>query len=832
MSEQTGEITTQFAPSLPKKKDGGKKAGLRGALSGKEKPIASEAVSVEGEVQELFNLLLDKTEIEIDIHRQAQRLAEGKASGEEIENEAQAMGKQDRWKGKSPEELQAIAKKKVERKKVKELKQDATSEDPTIIQLTAERQAELIKSGQMRIPDLSRGIATEEVGKDVLSEDKKKLKEIEARVQDLTQNDQVIEGYKQLKGDRVQVLRKACEVHQGQSAIKALGLQQERMARQIFLKKRKYSPGEVAVIKRNQLIRDAIGSRIDQLKSDPEVFDLSRVRELQEYQIGLKTDRFAETPSRRRLLSKVRMLWAEGKKILATGPTGGGKTELFKHASLSMFDEEAEIIGGHELLTPYEIYGKMGGKKVGEKTQLSFIPGPLVTAIDEDRPVIFDEVNTIPNKILIRLKPDMNASVGQSITVQEENGARHKIGEGYAVGATANVKSEKHPDREKLDPALVRMFDSVYVDYFPSHELYDVMLASQMDVKGGLRLSSRDDLNAMADLCVATEWIQRAYQGKEVVTNADTGDSLEGRGGASTGKTPTLREAVLDPGRAMDMLSGWEDARTRGLTLREFVNQKIVSFVNNENYPEDDRYYLTEIFALRRFLRGTNANELHVSGLNQETLDTWNGFEGKKVVATDYYVKPEVVAKLDPFGVLKRPGGSEVDDLLGEDEFSDVEDEDSEIMAAPTFKKAENRRPVITPDRAGQTILIGLDKADISNEFDFIKRFAAYPKELVEAAKKNLSIHTEVAKRFYKVIEASNQRPELWGEEMWHYTSKLLEFVQEVKNTGANPQIAEEVARCIEVLDNDDHWKEKDEFDNAGQVAEKIDQIEEIIQQF
>ena len=766
MSEQTGELTIQFAPSLPKKKDFGNVA------------LETSPKTTERGVQELFDLLLDRTELQIDIHRQAQKLTE-----------------EERTK----------------------LKQDSTDQDSAVNQPTIEHQVELIKSGQMRIPNLSRGITAKEVSEDALSENKKKLKEVQEKVQVLMQNGEVVEGYNNLRKNRVRVLRETREVRQGQSTIGALKLQQEKMARQIFLQKRKYSPGEEAIIKRNQLFIQAIESRVDDLKSDPEVFDQARVRQLQEYQKGLKTDRFAETPTRRKLLGNIRRLWAEGKKVLATGPTGGGKTELFKHASLSMFGEKAEIVGGHELITPYEIYGKMGSKTIDGKTQLGFVPGPLVRAIDKNRPVIIDEINLIPNKVLMRLKPDMNARIGQSITVQEENGVEHLIREKYAFGGTANVKSEKHPDREKLDPALVRMFESVYVDYFPKHELYDVMLASQMDVKGGLRLSSRDDLDAMADLCVATEWIQRAYQGKEVVTNLDSGEALEVRGGASTGKTPTLREAVLDPGKAMDMLSGWEDARIRGMTLREFVNQKIVSFVNNENFPEDDRYYLVEIFALRRFLRGANTGELHISGLDQGTLDAWNGFNGKKVVATDYYVRPDIVAKLDPFGILKRSGGSEVDDLLEEDELAEFETKDeSASFTSPDLKPAGRGR---SPDAAGRMLIDVLDSqyppADLPT--DWKSRYQAYPSNLVQVASKNPSVHREIVERFSSILD--NASPD--STDLGYYVERLSNFAKNAVKS--DPTIAIEIGKIIKKINDFTSWQHETE------VRRKMEELGRIL---
>jgi hypothetical protein len=47
--------------------------------------------------------------------------------------------------------------------------------------------------------------------------------------------------------------------------------------------------------------------------------------------------------------------------------------------------------------------------------------------------------------------------------------------------ATANIKSEKHPDRQDVDPAIVRLFDNQEVTYLPKEETYDVALAYLME---------------------------------------------------------------------------------------------------------------------------------------------------------------------------------------------------------------------------------------------------------------------------------------------------------------------------------------------------------------
>src|SRR3990167_1918507 len=703
MSENnTAEIAKNFTPATPplEKKIGGK--------------LLPE--EIQEKTQALFNLLVHKVEVKIDIERQT-------------EYSIKKTGK----KG----EEQYTKKEKLGPNKVAELDIQA--------------KLDLVKKGDLR------GAVTYVSGEDVktrtLAQNLKDLRETEQKISDLTKEPQVVEQYAKFRRDRIDKLRQAKEASDGQMAIRQLQLQQEKMARNIFLGKRQYSPGERRILDENNSLIQAINNRVAELKKDPEVFDLSRTRQLQEYQKGLKRDRFAETPSRSRFSAAVRTHWSQGKKVLLTGATGGGKTELLLHASRSLFNEEAEKLTGHELMTNYEVYGKTKGGVEKGKVTLMFGAAPFIKALQRNVPFIFDEINVVPNKILMRLKTDLNARVGQELTIQEDSDQKISDGDKFAIGATENVKSEKHVEREKLDPALVRMFEPLIIDYFPPEELYDIMLASMMDVTGGVKLSVKDANDTLKSLCDATEWVQKAFLGQAIQTSGD--QILEARGQSSVKKPATLQDAVLDPGKALDMLVGWEDAEKSGLTFREFLNQRIVAFINNENYPEEDRYYLTEIFALQGFLKGVKVSELRLAGLDQATLDAWSGFDGKRYVPRTNYITAEVVAKLDPYGIQKRPVAVEASDLLDEGEIvEEIEEED--IKAEEAAQKAAQTRAAnkVSPSKpvVGTKVGVGIGTGGLSPDAKFKidaldiqydpkslssfgeKIYEGYTKELVEIA--------------------------------------------------------------------------------------------------
>ncbi len=790
MSEGKTEITRNFAPSLPttlNKSQGGMKDRVQGFFS---RAIGQETGQPSGDVQkrtqELFNLLVDRVELRIDIRRQSE------VSGQT---------------GAKPKEM------------------------------TVKEKIDLIKRGGVKV--VGNQLKGAEAGTTTLEADLKKLRETDEKISELTKDTKVVEQYAKFRKNRVEKLKRAKEVTDSEEAIKQLKLQQEKMARAAFLQGRQYSPGERQMIDDNKLVAQAIKDRVDQLKKDTEVFDLVRLRQLQEYQKGLKKDRFAETPSRANYIDAVRSYWAQGKKVLLTGSTGGGKTELLLHASRSLFGTEAERLTGHELMTNYEVYGKTkGGVSPEGHMTLMFGAAPFIRSVEDNKPFVFDEINAVPNRVLMRLKTDLNARYGQEVTVQEDGDKRMKIGDRHAIGATMNVKSEKYIDREKLDPAIVRMFEPLAIDYFPPQELYDIMLASMMDVQGGVKLSVKDANDTLKALSDATEWVQMAYLGRTVQTGSST--ILEARGQGTVGKPATLQEAVLDPGKAVDMLSGWEDAEKSGLTFKEFLNGKIVAFINNENYPEEDRYYLTEIFALQGFLKGVKASDLRVAGLNQGILDGWSGYDGKRYVSKSNYTPPEVVAKLDPYGALSRPVGVEAKDLLDEELVVEVSEENPVVTGqrvqtqTSTTQVSVGRKPApppipsaagLSPDTAFRISAIDIqyDPNNITAQMPS-KKYDEYPKSLVEVVKLDPNAWPEISTRLNKILDSAISDANMFS--VRDLSGYIYYFANAVR---ANRQALLEVAKFANKIENMSAWNNSG-YDTAKQVARKdLGEIRNII---
>ncbi len=750
------EISRDFNPSLPKARDKvvgstnaeaqitnpsvppsflnrlktGLSQSIQEATQGRESLLTPE--QIQAQTQELYEKSLERVELQVDLRRQARKIIIQRGIPDtELRTESAFIIQTylQRNIQLTDEQAREMAYGRIVTRGIKELIEGNVAVTHKSVLSPQQIKARLL-AGDIAEVNTALASSEDEENLRTFDESKKKLHEVDIRMSQLSKDPRVINEFNVHRSERTEILRKASTVDRIKERAKKMAIRHDRKARQVYLEGRQYSQAENTVLEYEDKVADAIQEAAGEMLADPEVFDAYRIKYLQRLQEGFKRDRFAETPSRQGYLDDIRHLWVHGGRILVTGPTGGGKSELLWHAARSLFGVEAEKLSGHPNMTNYEIYGKQTGKGVGEDNRpiIAFDPAAFTRAIDRDRPLVIDEINVIPNKMLMRMKADLNARPGQSITIQEENGKLHRVGTGFVVGATANVKSEKHPEREELDPAIVRMFRGLKINYFPSEELYDIMLANMMDIRGGVKLTIKDATETLKSLSDATGWTQQAYNGDAIVTNPDTGAQLNARGSAAVGKPALLETAVLDPGTAIDMLIGWEDARRKGLTLREHLNPQILSFIHKEDFPVDDRYYLAEIFALQGFLKGVNVAQLNIPGLDQATLDSWNGYDGKRYIPSKdvkRYLPSDVVAKLDPYGVLRPSMSADIKDLLDEGEKGEiVEEDDVTIKTAATISSSglpqqrTIRSPLTPSNYRGLSIIPTAEAQDVLQTFD------------------------------------------------------------------------------------------------------------------
>jgi len=551
--------------------------------------------------------------------------------------------------------------------KQREVMEPATSSGT----LSLEEKRKLIQQGRISalLPTAGEALPY----KEVIGKSQTRIGEIDSQLDQVFTAPGIYDRFVQDLTHQVRVRHQAREARSLDRFVENTDLVSVRLTREGQVQGRTLTSIEQGIVRDNRTLREEAEKRKAELLKDPDVFDRVRILEIRELREQLLQDRFAETPSRKRYLEKIERYWAEGKKVLLTGETGTGKTEIIKHASNKLFGVNPESVTGHQDLSIYELLGKTGFQvQVGDV----FRPAPLIRAMTgrdgKGQPFLFDEIDRAPNQSVMGIKTILNARPGEKgVKVQTDTAGSFNVGPDYAVSATANIKSEKYITATELDPAIVRVFNApMDIDYMPAYEVYDLALASLMDKRGGVPLTENDARVLLKNLCDASSWIQDAYQGRKIITDPASETFLEARGQAATGKAATLKKALLDPGRTLDMLRGWSAAQTRGITFEDYMNERILEFINNRAYPKEDRYYLTEIFALKGFLKGHKISELMVSGLDQGTLDRWAGSVNRKSAAgkaTPAYLSWNRTARLDPYRRFKRPVSAEAEELLEEE---------------------------------------------------------------------------------------------------------------------------------------------------------------------
>lgn len=83
----------------------------------------------------------------------------------------------------------------------------------------------------------------------------------------------------------------------------------------------------------------------------------------------------------------------------------------------------------------------------------------MLKAIHEGRPIIIDEIDTIPTPTLMSIKSLFTIKSGKLFAPQGGTGQTlYEAGRAPMVIATMNGRSAKHETRVSMDPAILRLF--------------------------------------------------------------------------------------------------------------------------------------------------------------------------------------------------------------------------------------------------------------------------------------------------------------------------------------------------------------------------------------
>lgn len=340
---------------------------------------------------------------------------------------------------------------------------------------------------------------------------------------------------------------------------------------------------------------------------------------LRKYRDELKKG-FIWTPSREKLADRVleqMVIVNQNNPILLYGETGTGKTQLAralaKRLGVDLYEvgEEAKsdirpLLGSlmQDKEGTYIIYGPFGQALTGKKTSRDKEAGPGGI-------FYMDEINGYPPDALRSLIKQLSGRrAGEAIGFAAWKGIKEKIAPGFALIGSANLPSEKHPDRQSLPVEVAREFaetnGAIEVDYPPQStedpEFYEMMLAAVMDQNDRIRAPKEELPPAWKEVvdtrtntkrleldtdpkAGGTLWrfasfiaeIQKSYRGEDnVLTPAERDASY-------------LREAVLSP-KVLVFLQEYKKSAMRSHeSLRSFIKKKIDAWGSQKIHPEEDR---------------------------------------------------------------------------------------------------------------------------------------------------------------------------------------------------------------------------------------------------
>ena len=277
-----------------------------------------------------------------------------------------------------------------------------------------------------------------------------------------------------------------------------------------------------------------------------------------------------------------------GDPILLVGETGGAKTALAEHLSRTAIGAEPELVSGYGDITSAQLIGSYELRGAGSATTSVFVPGPLLRAMTEGRPVILDEINAMPPEFLKRLNRILQLRPGDTLHVQEDAGRPVLIAHGFAILATANEPTP-HRDRglDRLSAELVNRFgaNSYRVHYpdagldyvaFPTENAL-LAAAAVVDDRGALPASiDVDVLQRVARAAFISQQVFAGAHGEGFEAFVSTDRQIDGR--------PGLEESVLAPRTLVALLH-----KVAGSAGTVTIERALTRFVEGVMHREDRR---------------------------------------------------------------------------------------------------------------------------------------------------------------------------------------------------------------------------------------------------
>lgn len=294
------------------------------------------------------------------------------------------------------------------------------------------------------------------------------------------------------------------------------------------------------------------------------------------------------TAQMRGIIAEALPALTRGEPVLLVGETGGAKTALAEHLARHGLGREPELVSGYGDITSAQLIGTHELRAEHGATVSAFVPGPMLRAMLEGRPVILDEINAMPAEFLKRLNRILQLRPGDRFGVQEDAGREVHIAEGFAILATANEQTpHRYRGLDRLSAELVNRFgaNGYRVHYPDAENAYEefptenalLALAAVVDERAALPDGlTADEVTRVARAAFISQQVFAGSHGLGFTDYVSTEREIDGR--------PGLDEAVLAPRTLVAVLQ-----KVAGSAGAITLDRALTRFVESVMHREDRR---------------------------------------------------------------------------------------------------------------------------------------------------------------------------------------------------------------------------------------------------
>ena len=254
-------------------------------------------------------------------------------------------------------------------------------------------------------------------------------------------------------------------------------------------------------------------------------------------------------------------------------------------------------------------------------TEVKKIEREILRAVQEGRPVIVDELNTIAMQNLIGLNDILQRRAGSTAYVTGLGPV--KIREGFAFIGTGNLSTAEvsYEGTNQLNPAFKSRFVTIEYNYLPQktlgdlknteniqdQQLFRLILTSLLDREGRLELPNPDQtLDQLYRLAQLAGLTQKVFMGKWKENKGEEGSLME---------EPQLRESVLSIRNLLQVLDNWNMGEEKDLSKALWDG-----FISSLTLDDDKNYILAQAKNFG-FFRQTEGWHIEEKSLGEKAPD-------------------------------------------------------------------------------------------------------------------------------------------------------------------------------------------------------------------